>query len=370
MYVRLSTTIRTALSKYTFDHPFNREKKTVGSHSKARVAIGGSGKGELRIVIVIAVILTIAMIAVTVRLIDQTSSHVAKVQKTRVRLQSSANFTPEMNAVEKQIRSDLKNRKNMKAVSYGKMELTKRCFVDIGKMQGLRNLDLSDSDFQSEWFDELVGSNLYELNVMNTDFSDIGMESIAKIKSLTRLNAKFTTITDKGLLFFRGHPSLYELKVDFADVTNEGADSIAAMPNVGQLELVGTKIDGPGIASVAKLPQLKSISVGGRFVTLKAADIRPLKDAKNLVTIQFDSFSADDEFMQELSTFKNLESIALVRIPMTEAGFMKLKAMKRLIHIKVDRCSTVTQAMIDNLRKQMKKCLIEYRTQEQINAST
>lgn len=320
--------------------------------------------------IVLAIVITIGMCVVIVRLIDQTSSHVTKVQKTRVRLQPSANFTPQMNAVEKQIRSDLKNRKDMEVVSYGKMELTKRCFVDIGKMQSLRNLDLSDSDFQSEWFDELVGLNLYELNLMNTDFNDRGMEAIAKIQSLTRLNVKFTSVSDEGLVFLIGHPSLYELKLDFARVTNEGAKSIAAMPNVGQLELVGTEIDGPGIAAVAKMPHLRTISVGGRFVTIKATDIRPLKNAKFLESIEFDSFNADDEFMQELATFKNLVNLSFVRIPMTEASLMKLKAMKQLIHMKVDRCPTITKVMIDNLRKQMKKCAIEYRTQEEINRDT
>lgn len=319
--------------------------------------------------IVIACLITIGMIIVIVRLIDQTSSHVTKVQKTRVRLQPSANFTPQMNAVEKQVASDLKSRNNMKEVSYGKMELTQKCFVDIGKMKTLKNLDLSDSDFQSQWLDELVDLRLRELNLMNTDFTDRGMEAVAKIPTLTRLNAKFTQITDEGLRFFKDHPSLYELKLDFTKVTNEGAKTIAEIDEVGQLELVGTKIDGPGIALIATLPKLKTINLGGRFVTLKAADIRPLKNAKRLSTIEFDGFEADHEFMQELSTFKNLKAVSFVRIPTNEADLLKLKSMKQLVHIKVDRCPTITQAMIDNLRKQMKNVEIEFRTQDDINAT-
>lgn len=317
----------------------------------------------------VACLITIGMIVVIVRLIDQTSSHVTKVQKTRVKLQRSANFTPQMNAVEKQVASDLKNRQNMKEVSYGKMELTEKCFVDIGKMKSLKNLDLSDSDFQSEWMDELVDLRLRELNLMNTDFNDRGMEAIAKIPTLTRVNAKFTQVTDEGLLFFKGHPSLYELKLDFTKATNDGAKTIAAMPEVGQLELVGTKIDGPGIALIATLPRLRAINLGGRFVTLKASDIRPLKNAKRLTNIEFDGFEADHEFMQELSTFKNLVAVSFVRIPTTEADLLKLKSMKQLTSIKVDRCPTITQAMIDNLRRQMKKVHFDYRTQDDINAN-
>lgn len=319
--------------------------------------------------IVVACLITIGMIVVIVRLIDQTSSHVTKVQKTRVRLQRSANFTPQMNAVEKQVASDLQSRKNMKEVSYGKMELTEKCFVDIGKMKSLKNLDLSDSDFQSEWMDALVDLRLRELNLMNTDFNDRGMEAIAKIPTLTRLNAKFTQVTDEGLLFFKGHPSLYELKLDFTKATNDGAKTISAMPEVGQLELVGTKIDGPGIALIATLPRLRAINLGGRFVTLKASDIRPLKNAKRLTNIEFDGFEADHEFMQELSTFNNLQAVSFVRIPTTEGDLLKLKSMKQLTHIKVDRCPTITQAMIDNLRRQMKKVDFNYRTQDDINAT-
>lgn len=329
-----------------------------------------SGKGELRIVIVIACVLTLAMVAVIVRLIDQTSSHVEQVRKTRVKLEPSVKFAPRMNAIEKQIRSDLKNRKSMKEVSYGKMGLTERCFVDIGKMKNLRKLDLSDSDFKSEWFDELGSLPLYELNVFNTDFDDRGMEAISKISGLTRLNAKYTNVTDAGLLFFKGHESLYELKLDFSKVTNAGGTTIAAIPNLGQLEAVGTRIGGSGIAAISRLPNLKTLSLGGRFVSLKGADISPLKKSRNLISLEFDSIAADDAFMQELSTFRNIQSVSFVRIQMSEAGLMKLAPMKNLVHIKFDRCSTVTPAMIENLRRQMNKCVIEYHTQEELNANT
>lgn len=287
-----------------------------------------------------------------------------------MKLDSSVKFAPRMNAIEKQIRSDLKNRKSMKSVSYGKMDLTEKCFVDIGKMKNLKNLDLSDSDFKSEWFDELESLPLYELNVFNTDFDDRGMEAISKIPGLTRLNAKYTNVTDAGLLFFKGHESLYELKLDFSKVTNVGAITIAAIPNLGQLEAVGTKIDGPGIAAISRLSNLTSLSLGGRFVSLKGSDIRPLMNAKKLVSLEFDGFDADDAFMQELSGFRNIQSVSFVRIPMSEAGLMKLAPMKNLLHIKIDRCSTVTPAMIDNLRKRMKKCVIEFHTQEELNANT
>ena len=74
--------------------------------------------------------------------------------------------------------------------------------------------------------------------------------------------------------------------------------------------------------------------------------------------------------MAEVAGFRNIHSLNLMRSTLSDAGLMKLASMKQLLNLKLDRCSNVTPEAIEALKKKMKNCVFQVRTQADINSTT
>lgn len=103
-------------------------------------------------------------------------------------------------------------------------DLTDAHFQEIGKLQSLHTLFLSDSNVTRDGIAYLSGlQSLEQLSFYDCHFlDDTALKQVAKLSSLAELTFNNVPITDEGLTFLYGMPNLRYVSLQDTDCTDDG----------------------------------------------------------------------------------------------------------------------------------------------------
>src|SRR5579883_1991417 len=157
-------------------------------------------------------------------------------------------FLPD--ARESEERSKLDMLRNPEVISYSGQPLTEGTFANLGKMQRLKDLDLTEAGIEDDWLQHIENLPIRHLAMGESKLSDRGMEHIAKLKSLVELDIHATGVTDAGLAMLRPLTSMQTLDVSATKVGDGSISTILGFKNLNRLQISDTKISDAGVASL------------------------------------------------------------------------------------------------------------------------
>ncbi len=152
-------------------------------------------------------------------------------------------------------------------------------------------------DYNPNVTDEFVGvicasfPNLKGLDIMSTRVGDEGLMQLARLKSLTRLNAgvasdsdptlaiPFAKVTDRGLLAISQVLTLESLSVSGIGITDNGVQSLQRLPKLNELSLGFTEITNESVPHLVGMKSLNSVVL--RNTKLTPIAIKTLREARS-----------------------------------------------------------------------------------------
>jgi hypothetical protein len=98
-------------------------------------------------------------------------------------------------------------------------------------------------------------------------FSDKGLEQLARLPEIGKLDLRDTQVTDAGLSHVEDMPQLQLLYLENTRVTDAGLQHLEVLTRLEHLSLKKTQVTDSGLEHVKKLTQLRSLDVQHTRVT-------------------------------------------------------------------------------------------------------
>jgi internalin A len=260
--------------------------------------------------------------------------------------------------------SDLRKLSRYPALKSLNLSLTR--ITDQG-MQELRNLpNIEDLDLRYAEYvtDEGIAAiknwkKLKRLDLHGTKASDTALEHIAGIAALETLDAGSIMLTDVGLERLAALPNLKALTMGGNKLGDAGLQAFRQMPGITYLDLSGRQgtdsnvwaisMSDVGLDAILTLTRLRELRFGctslgvgiegTRLATVSAMSVTPrwlekMKVLKNLQRLNLQGCDRiDDEAVDILSAFPNLEEVDLKGTAVTSQGLAKLHAARPKLRI-------------------------------------
>ena len=223
-------------------------------------------------------------------------------------------------------------------------------FEHLGHITTLESLNVISTKFSDDWMPNIA--KLTKLKTLrftnNGKLTDAGMEQLAGLKDLEVFSFVGTQITGKAYAKFDGFTKLTKVSHRGSSIDDEGLKQLCDhLPNLESISLAHAKFTDAGAPHLAKLSKLKSLELGTpnatpaclrNLATLplenlqlgegfdspeSLANIRDLKTLKRLTLTNCAKTTDDD--LKLLATMKQLESLELGNLPMTDARVALMK---------------------------------------------
>ena len=194
--------------------------------------------------------------------------------------------------------------------------LNDKALVAVGRLKGLRQLDLRDCPVTNAGLAHLGG--LRELVALRLSgksgactVDDDGMQHVAALGGLRVLMLDFLWVGKDGLEKLVGLERLEELTLAQSLVQDDALPVIARFPALRRLRLARTSVSGAGLAEITKLGRLEDLDLG------EAAQL-------------------DDAALVEVGKLTTLKRLNLWRVPVGDEGIGKLSGLTRLEWLNLD----------------------------------
>jgi hypothetical protein len=140
----------------------------------------------------------------------------------------------------------------------------------IGALTGLKKIDFTGTKISDAGLEPLFTlQQLEEIVLENTPVGDPTAKRAAALPKLKRLSLQSTKVTDSGLADLSASTSLEELWLtQNSEFSDAGLEHVAKLPNLTRLDLRATPTTDAGLAHLAKRPTLK-------YVFLRATKVTP-----------------------------------------------------------------------------------------------
>lgn len=259
-----------------------------------------------------------------------------------------------------------------------KMQITDAAVEHLVPLKSLKKLSVTGRD-------SFTGVTLHKLAVLRgleslsvgdgTQFGAAGAEAISKLQSLISLGFEGTqSLTDEAIPHLSKLPRLTRLGVTNTNITPEGLASLKAKLDYldcgklsGKTPRDFAAIVGPAFPSVTylRLPQSDDYTADDlaalvHFKGLTGVTILSIKDPaawaglaaiQTLEGITFDRNPFTDAEVDHLLKLPGLKTLSFGNVDVTDAGLLKLAALKKLKSIGLKPCPKVTEAGIAALKK-------------------
>jgi hypothetical protein len=175
--------------------------------------------------------------------------------------------------------------------------------------------------------------NLEELSIGSIGITDAGMEHIAKLTNLKRLNLfGCDNVTDKGLAKLTGLKSLQSLFVAHVGMTVQGLNRLNSLSNLTILHMYDLRRAG-AVLDLSGLTNIEDLMLGfaprsGEVFT--DADLVCLANLKRLKNLQIGPRDFTDKGMSYLAGLTNMERLLIGGSSLTDKGLESLTGMKKL----------------------------------------
>ena len=229
--------------------------------------------------------------------------------------------------------------------------------TNLADAPGLDSLSLADTKITDAGLAHLENlRQLKHLNLARTGIKSAGLAHLARLSELVELDLSRTQITDQGLARLTGLGMLERLNLADTAITDSGIDQLKSLRSLKQLTLNGTGLTEAEHQSLgAALPQLQIAWDGAdlqRAVALRllekgavvavvdrAGQVHAgLKTRESLPPGRIVVKAADlspatgigEDDLKQLVSLPEIESLSLVSVTLTPAGFAHLQGLASL----------------------------------------
>lgn len=271
----------------------------------------------------------------------------------------------------------IKTIRNMRLI---KTKVTDQGVAHLKDHPAIEFLDLQDVNTCGNASLETAATlpKLKKLRVYGPQFTDAGMEHVAKIKSLVELSMEQSGVGDAGFEKIAGLSELKKISMYGTQISDASLDKLTGLAKLQELELRGTAT-GATLNWLKNFPALKALSLEEtyftddgipalleaktvedlnlRMATLNKDSLLKLAAMKNLTKLNLDQLKAcDDDVAAAMSTLENLTFIHVGSTSVTDKGVNALvDSLKKLDKIEATRLPEVTQANVERIRAAKKE---------------
>lgn len=318
-----------------------------------------SGRLDILIIAVVALLLVAGMIYVVLQLVGHSEEHVDKVRKTKVAYEESLRWRSENGLGESRIRHDLEQNPNRLKASYPDSALNANCLEMIGRMRRLQELKLTRSTVKSSWLSHITSLPLISLGLSGTPITDKAIKHILKIRSLQSLEIGDTEITDEGLKMLSASGSIQNLSLSVGRrITNDGIKYVSKMPQLRVLELDdAVSLDGKCLAYLRESKHLQYLNLENMKLTRE--DLQHLTALKHLLLLDLTNCQLDDESFEPITEILTLRVLDIAGNEISDKSLIALSKIP-LVRVVLKGCPNVTEGGIAKLQAALPKCKLVY----------
>lgn len=326
------------------------------------IARDPSGKFDLLIIAVIALVILIGLVFVLLQIVGHSEEHVEKVRKTKVAYNESLRWRPEANRSESRFQADLTNNPNRVKAEYSDLNLTENCLKLVGRMSRLQELKLTRCTLSDSWLKHIEKLPLTGLGLGGTPVTDRAIPYILKFPNLTSLQLGDTEVTDKGLELLSTSRSIRYLKLNVGRcITNDGFKHIGKMTQLVSLDINDpVAVTGECLAHLTKLKNLTHLYMENARLTNE--DLRHLPALINLSSLELSNCQLDDASAAELAKLSSLRNLDIGGSNITDKGLATLTKLRHLNHLSAKACQKISSGAIDEFSRQIPNCKVAYVT--------
>jgi len=189
--------------------------------------------------------------------------------------------------------------------------------------------------------------SLKKINLWGDDVTDKGMSVLAQMKSLENLEISSRNITDAGIEELSQCPRLKSLSLQNTPITEAALLNLSKIKTLTALSFCRTQISGKGLSALKELPKLTDLSfMSENFAEDSTLHIGQIKTLK-VLRLQYIDFDFDDKTIANLSNLVSLTTLNFVvqsphRFLFTDAGMAHFGKLKSLEHLYISDCSNIT----------------------------
>ncbi len=229
--------------------------------------------------------------------------------------------------------------------------LTDAGLQHLAGLTNLEKLNLSWSPISDAGLQHLAGlSNLKELDLRTGwSISDAGLLHLAGLTKLEKLGlAHCVRITGVGLQqHLAGLTNLKKLHLTEGFLDDDELQYLAGLTNLKELNLSDNRINGIGLQHLAGLSKLKKLNLTRCPIT--NAGLQHLAGLSELEKVYLSECPITDTGLQHLAGLSELEKVYLTRCPITDAGLQHLAGLSQLEKLDLTWCVRITDAGLQHL---------------------
>ncbi|HTA71883.1 MAG TPA: hypothetical protein VK776_26555 [Bryobacteraceae bacterium] len=210
-----------------------------------------------------------------------------------------------------------------------------------GHVSGVSLKSTSITDRELEILTKLP--QLTELNLRNTEISEVGAAHLSSISLLQKLDLSYTLLSDSALTKLTPLVSLQALNLGSTQVEGPGLGAIEGLTNLRELNLDNAPLKNDALQHIGKLTGLEALSIRYTDVTDKGTPA--LAGLKNLKRLDLGGVDIRDAGLKNLSGLTQLEELDLSFCRFTETGLKALNGLTNLKKLALNQTSTTDDAM-------------------------
>jgi Leucine-rich repeat (LRR) protein len=200
--------------------------------------------------------------------------------------------------------------------------------------KNLKTLNARGTKITDAGLANLAGLPIESIDVGYSLFTDGGFEHLAALPKLTSIAVGGNKVTDVGLNTLRTMPNLISVDLSGAQrtdsglwaatVTDRGLESLARLPKLQRLNLHGAKITDAGAGQLRTLQELRELNLGATQLSAKGLGF--LAELGKLEKLSLPGLTKlDDEAIPVLAAMKSLRWLDITDTKITPEGAERLR---------------------------------------------
>ena len=184
---------------------------------------------------------------------------------------------------------------------------------------------------------------LTDLSLQHTEISTIGLEQLAAVRSLERLDLGHTLLGDNALPMIASLTNLRVLELPSTLVEGTGLAALKALPNLREIDLGNAPIANDGMEQLAQLTGLESINL--RHTDITDPGMVHFTALKNLKRLDITSLDITEKGLEGLAPLTQLEDLDLSFTRFAEPGLEMITKLTSLARLGLEQTSITDKGM-------------------------
>jgi internalin A len=267
--------------------------------------------------------------------------------------------------------SELKELKQLTTLDLSGTQMTDEGLKELKELKQLTSLALSGTQVTETGVKEL--KELKQLTSLDLSrcrsVGDTVLKDLREFKHLTKLDLSFTSVTDAGVKELQ--EALPKCKINSGAAKGDEADAVKLVeklggkvmrdetkpgkPVIGVYLPRNTEVTDADLKGLKELKQLMTLDL--KFTSVTDEGLKELKELKQLTKLYVGGTKVTDKGLKDLKQLKGLTTLGLGRTEVTDLGLKELKELKHL-ELLILQVTKVTDAGVKELQEALPKCKI------------